>query len=245
MGKQHTIAQGESAESIAFDEGHLCDTVWNDPGNDDLRKTRKSPHVLLPGDSLFIPDIKPKTIKCPTGQRHTFQRKGIPSKLTVRFLVDGKPRAGKAYTFTVDGGKKKDGTTDGDGWLKESVSPGATQAVVRFKVDAVVDPDLDPAPFAGGGDVVREDADEEPPSSKAPEPEHVYVLDLRYLDPASEVSGAQGRLSNLGYPCDAIDGDLGPRTKEALQAFQKDNGLDVSGELDDATKSKLETFAKG
>jgi hypothetical protein len=228
VGTQHEIVQGESVESIAYGAGLLCDTVWSDPNNADLKKARKSPHVLLPGDTLYVPDITPKTVQCATGQKYTFKRKEVPSKVTVRFLIDGKPWGSKAYTFTVDSGAPKQGTTDGDGWLKETVSPLGKAAVVVF---------ADPLPPA---------SDSPPPGPDAPPPAPLtYNLLLRCLDPSTEVTGVQGRLSNLGYSPGDIDGVLGPRTAAALGAFQKDNGLLVTGELDDATKGLLTGFAGG
>jgi hypothetical protein len=227
VGTQHQVLQGESVESIAFEAGLLPDTVWNDPANADLKTARKSLHVLLPGDSLYVPDITMKTVPCATGRKYTFKRKAVPSKLTVRFLTEGKPWAGKAYTFTVDGTPRQ-GTTDGDGWLKETVLPSAQSAVVTF---------ADPLPA---------DPDAPPPSASDPDPAPItYNLLLRSLDPSSEVTGVQGRLSNLGYWPGDIDGFLGPRTVAALGAFQKDNGLEPTGQIDDATKGKLAGFAGG
>ncbi|HEY8091832.1 MAG TPA: peptidoglycan-binding domain-containing protein [Polyangiaceae bacterium] len=228
MGNTVTIQQGDSAESIAYDAGLLTDTVWNDPANADLKKARKSPHVLLPGDSLYVPDIKQKSVSCATGKKHTFKRKEVPSKIQVRFVIEGKPWGGKAYTFTVDDGPPRQGSTDGDGVLKETVSPSADTAVVVF---------ADPLP---------PDPDDPPPDPDAPPPPPLtYTLQLRYLDPADAVTGVQARLANLGYWPGDIDGDVGPRTLAALAAFQKDNGLDPTGELDDATKAKLQSFADG
>jgi Putative peptidoglycan binding domain len=54
------------------------------------------------------------------------------------------------------------------------------------------------------------------------------------------LTGVQARLSNLGYAPGAVDGDLGPKTLAALQAFQQAHGLEPTGELDDATLSALE-----
>jgi hypothetical protein len=59
------------------------------------------------------------------------------------------------------------------------------------------------------------------------------------IDPADTVSGAQGRLRDLGYNVGPIDGDLGPQTRTALKTFQKDHDLEVSGELDSATSDAL------
>ncbi len=66
------------------------------------------------------------------------------------------------------------------------------------------------------------------------------LLLLGHLDPADEVSGAQGRLHNLGYPCGDPDGELGPWTMMALAAFQTREGLAVTGDLDEPTIQALE-----
>lgn len=58
--------------------------------------------------------------------------------------------------------------------------------------------------------------------------------------PDGGVSGAQARLRNLGYDRGAIDGRAGPRTTSALRRFQRDHDLDVSGTLDDPTRSALQ-----
>ncbi len=74
---------------------------------------------------------------------------------------------------------------------------------------------------------------------------HTFELDIAHLNPLTAdspdrgVSGAQGRLLNMGYDVGAVDGDLGSQTRQALEQFQRDNGLEVSGELDDATRAKL------
>jgi peptidoglycan hydrolase-like protein with peptidoglycan-binding domain len=57
--------------------------------------------------------------------------------------------------------------------------------------------------------------------------------------PDSGVSGAQGRLRNLGYPVGPIDGILGPRTQMAIRFFQADESLKITGKLDDETRNKL------
>jgi len=55
------------------------------------------------------------------------------------------------------------------------------------------------------------------------------------------VTGAQARLSNLGYAPGAVDGELGPKTSAAVAAFQEAHGLDPTGELDASTIDKLES----
>jgi Putative peptidoglycan binding domain len=67
---------------------------------------------------------------------------------------------------------------------------------------------------------------------------------IGHMNPLSDTedegtSGAQARLTNLGYITGEIDGQLGPMTQAALQEFQADHDLEVTGELDDDTIAKL------
>jgi hypothetical protein len=66
-----------------------------------------------------------------------------------------------------------------------------------------------------------------------------YELAVGELDPADTTSGAQGRLSNLGYYFGRIDGELGPMTAAALRRFQRAKGLEATGALDEATAEAL------
>ncbi len=56
----------------------------------------------------------------------------------------------------------------------------------------------------------------------------------------SEIKKVQQKLNDLGYDCGTPDGVLGKKTKKALEAFQKDNGIKESGIIDEDTKEKLE-----
>ncbi len=244
-GRQHTVVQGESVESIASAAGHAWETVWEAPENAELRELRSSPHVLMPGDVVFVPPLELKTEDVATGQRHTIRRKGVPSKLIVRFLVDGEPRANADYTF-VTLGIERTGTTDGDGVLEESVDPQRAWAEVRFELEAEEDEDDDTEPADDDAEDEDEDyQEEEPEEGDESPPQDVYRFDLRHLDPCSEVTGAQGRLHLLGYGVGSIDGELGARTQAALRAFQAEHDLEVTGELDDATQAKLAEYSDG
>ena len=64
-------------------------------------------------------------------------------------------------------------------------------------------------------------------------------LNLGNLDPITEVSGVKSRLANLGFYKGAIDGNLDDATQKALSAFQRKQGLQVTGAVDDATRQKL------
>ena len=50
---------------------------------------------------------------------------------------------------------------------------------------------------------------------------------------------AQVALDRVGFMPGVVDGKMGMSTVNALKGFQEANGLDVTGELDDATKAKM------
>jgi hypothetical protein len=66
-----------------------------------------------------------------------------------------------------------------------------------------------------------------------------YELAVGEPDPADTPSGAQGRMSNLGYHFGRIDGELGPMTAAALRRFQRAKGLEATGQLDEPTAEAL------
>lgn len=67
----------------------------------------------------------------------------------------------------------------------------------------------------------------------------LHPLAVRALNPVATPSGAQQRLINLGYAPGKVDGILGPRTKAALRAFQRDLQLTETGALDRSTQDRL------
>jgi hypothetical protein len=73
----------------------------------------------------------------------------------------------------------------------------------------------------------------------------VYNLAPRNLNPPSDPEGIQARLTNLGYYGGGLNGTLDAETTAALKRFQRDQGLDVTGQADDATVAKLASVHSG
>jgi hypothetical protein len=76
------------------------------------------------------------------------------------------------------------------------------------------------------------------------DPGYVYPYDgpiygYNNLTPDQIVTNVQVQLQNDGYYDGAIDGILGPRTREAIAAFQADNGLAVTSAVDQPTLATL------
>ncbi len=59
------------------------------------------------------------------------------------------------------------------------------------------------------------------------------------LEPGDIVASVQRELQRRGYNPGGIDGQYGPATRRALLGYQRDNGLPVTGEIDEATLESL------
>ncbi|HEU0121548.1 MAG TPA: peptidoglycan-binding protein [Bryobacteraceae bacterium] len=129
----YTVVEGDCISSIADEAGFFWETIWNDPGNAELKKLRKNPNSLLPGDVLVVPDKRKREEQCVTTKTHRFRLKGVPVQLRYRMLdVEGKPRARIPYSLIVDGAEKK-GSTDGNGVLTETIKPKSKKARLVLK----------------------------------------------------------------------------------------------------------------
>jgi type VI secretion system secreted protein VgrG len=121
-----------------------------------------------------------------------------------------KPYTSKKYHVVVDG-RKREGTTGGDGMIHETVPKVATSAEIMVWI-------------------------EEFPTGQR----RHWTLDLTdALPAASSIPGARARLRNLGYPVGAESDDLDEVTRKGLRELQSDHGLPVTGALDEATTAKL------
>ena len=79
MASIHVISDNESVGSIAQRYGFFEQTIWDHAGNRHLLALGRNPAAMLPGDRVHVPELRPKTIDCATGQRHRFVRKGVPA----------------------------------------------------------------------------------------------------------------------------------------------------------------------
>jgi hypothetical protein len=121
----HNVEQGDCLLSIAEEHGFFWETLWDHPKNAELKKKRKDPAILFPGDEVFVPDKRLKELNEPTNQVHKYRLKNVPAKFHVRLLDDdGKPRANLEYVLEIEG-KEFKGKTDSEGAIKISVPPGA------------------------------------------------------------------------------------------------------------------------
>lgn len=124
----YVVKEGESLDSIAFAHGFFHETLWDHPENAELREARSDRNMLLPGDRVFIPEKEAKSIAVRSGACHRFRRKGVPALLRLRLLVEGEPRRNQEYSLWIDDVVPCHGTTDGEGRIRQWVSPAARTA---------------------------------------------------------------------------------------------------------------------
>jgi hypothetical protein len=231
----YEVQPGDCIDSIAFRHGHFWKTIWNHPDNQQLKSARKDPNVLLAGDRVSIPDLRPKQESGATEQRHRFKRKGVPAKLRVKFYrpvapepdensgggrydpshyegppppqpVECEPIANAPFILNVDGRCTQD-QSDGEGLVDVPIPPDASVGTIKF--------------YPGMPEEVS------------------FDVSLGGMDPIDTVIGVRKRLNNLGYTCLPVGDEVERSLRDALRQFQTAQDLTTSGEIDRATKDKL------
>jgi hypothetical protein len=126
MPKSVVVRDGDSIDSIAFAEGFFPDTLWDIPENASLKQLREDRAVLAAGDTVFVPDLRPKVEVRPTDQVHPFRRRGVPARFQLQYLVNGLPVADERYLLKA-GSKRLRGVTDVDGMIDVPIPPNVTR----------------------------------------------------------------------------------------------------------------------
>ncbi len=210
--QSHTVAEQDCMASIASVFGFHRETLWQHAGNKALQDAKAEPLVLLPGQKVEIPARELHWQAVEAGQRVKLRRLGVPETFALTLLDrEKKPRADLPFLATVL-------AADGSRLKREQ---GSSDGDGRLEVK--IPPHAHKLELTLG---------------RGPQEVKKTFL-LGRLEPVSSDRGVQSRLSHLGYLCGKPDGKLGPLTEKALRAFQKDNGLDVSGKPDEATRAKL------
>jgi hypothetical protein len=197
----YVVQPGDCLCSIAAQYGFASyEDIYNASQNAELKKKRPNPNVIYPGDIVMIPDIPPRTYRLATGTRH---RIVVPvPEVVLRIDV---PVSEPHFYEVVVGKSKKTGRTDGGMPIELRIAVGATAGRI----------DLWPA--NEGNEKAKEDL-------------VTWELLIGHLDPIDEISGVQGRLANLGYYNDPVDGRPSSALTLAIAQFEDDNDLQVTGD---------------
>jgi len=236
MPKQHEVVAGDCIDSLAAEHGRTSAALWNAPDNADLRRLRKHPNLLAPGDVVVIPDPKGKIASLATGQRHVFRRRASPLELRVRmFDEDFEPRVEARWTVELDDGSKHEGTTDANGFVVCPLAPEARKATLVVHRDGPPhEDDLDPAPWE----------DEDTTDDER------WEIDLGHLQPldasdAESSVGLRNRLANLALLDDEPEQATDEDVRAAVARIQEREGVPATGVPNARTMNVLHRLGDG
>lgn len=148
----HTVRQGEDLRRILFQHAgsYSVEEVRRLPENEELFASRRDT-VLLPGDRIFLPDVRTKHESGETEQRHRFRRLGRRRLCLVFHNEAGDPMANLDYNLNVEG-DWREGTTDDEGRLEELIPMTAenAQLIINGRTCRVRIAHLDPVGSISG-----------------------------------------------------------------------------------------------
>ena len=153
------VNQGDHLSRIAKQYGFAdYRTIWNHPENAELKKARVNPHVLYPGDRLFLPERQLREESGATDQKHQYVVR--TPELMLRVVLENvyeHPIA--SARCELRGDVEAELTTDGDARLERPISPLVRnlRLTVREQRTAICDTalplrvgDLDPVEETSG-----------------------------------------------------------------------------------------------
>ncbi len=267
-GQEYTLHEGDTLESIARQVEQEPERIWSHEKNGDLRERRGTPGALQPGDALYIP-LADQEGTGPVGQGDYVVRQGDSMASlaidTGHFWETIWNAAANAelkevrqnpyvllpfdrVTIPEINPKTESGETEE---RHRFVRKGAPEIlIIRFlrgdepRANEPYLVDIDGTASEGVTDADGQVEIVIPPDARRgnmtfPSEGDEYELDLGHLDPITELSGVQTRLRNLGFFDELIDGEPSEALTKAIRAFQKDAGIEGTGELDDDLRAAL------
>ncbi|MEE9386656.1 MAG: peptidoglycan-binding domain-containing protein [Nannocystaceae bacterium] len=198
--------------------------------NRGLREQGRQPHLLQPGDNVFVPDRVSKRESCDVNRAHEFVVDEPPHDLIVELQGVPASQVGGLY-------KLEAGTDTFNGILR---ADGRIQQAIRYDVEEAkltIEPNRSGQVFDG---VKGRSAKRGGPGQSSPQIVAIQlVLKVGFLSPAAETRGVQERLANLGYYGGELDGDAGGATKAAIADFRQGTGLPQGEEIDEGLIATL------
>jgi len=121
----YIVKQGDCIRSIAHINGFQWETLWLHEKNNKLKNLRQNPSTLMPGDEVYIPDIRQFYESCAANNTHCFRKLDCYVLFSIQVSVCDNPLANQSFEALIDNGDKHVGTTDKEGWVKFQISPTA------------------------------------------------------------------------------------------------------------------------
>lgn len=213
---RHVVRQGETLLSIALAHGMEPAAVWKAPENAKLTAHR-DPDILAPGDILTLPPPPAPKLRVSPNSSNSYRGQIPRVEVRLCFHTDLGPMANEPYEIkgvTAPAEGPIEGKLDGAGGFLLELPINIEQFVLSFPKRMV---------------------------------EHTVWVG--HLDPKDEPAGLRQRLLHLAYlPVQPQGQDSfvfasDEAFKQTLMWFQRGNGLEPSGNPDDATIDQLVDMA--
>jgi hypothetical protein len=206
------------ADSYQF---RSAETLWNHPANEPLKELRKTPDVLWPGDRVHILAREERIDEAETARRHVYLLIAADRWLRVILHGDfGEPMSDVDVLVQVGRGVNLERRTDGSGLLETPIPRWAETATL---VTATYQWPVNLANILPVEDV--------PDEGEAGARRRLVNLGVHAAPPLMERAASTERADAGG---DAFDADI--------WNFQRDHGLEPTGQLDEATMNAIVTL---
>lgn len=215
----YVIRQGDYMTKLAHTCGFDVDEVWNDSKNDAIRALRPDKDILAPGDIVYLPKEPKPGLDFTKEATNKFKATVPKVEVTITFMDPDGPFANEP--FEVQGLERPGEGAATGGPKDERTTDGDGKATLSVPV------------------TVREVVAFFPKRNTA------FAIRVGDMDPEDETTGIKKRLANLGYlPPDLSKDAESEYLPSAIRSFQKDQGLTITGTLDDATIKALKAAHK-
>lgn len=215
MGKVHVVQLGDHLPKLAAAAG-FADVagIWDHPRNAELKALRGDCCILYPGDQIFLPDKQSKSVMVPTGKTETV----VVSQPKIR--------------------------------LSMVIQDAARQPLANVPCELRTETDSFPLVLDERGQFDQEIPVDAESCHLVIRDAEVHLL-VGHLPPIDLPIGRRARLNNLGYEAGALDDacadgagesadpDADRAWRSAVEEFQCDQGIPVTGVFDAATQAKL------
>ncbi|MFP2923851.1 peptidoglycan-binding domain-containing protein [Pyxidicoccus sp. 3LG] len=143
-GGAYSVKPGEGVDKIALRVGHLPETLWNDPANQNLRNARKGRNLLAPNDPLYIPPRQQVSLDASVGYHYVLRLSGGMSRLRLRLAVGFEPQDGVAYLLEIPDAPSQSDTTKNGGYIDTWVPTQTTRVTLvlqggNLRIDLPID----------------------------------------------------------------------------------------------------------
>lgn len=213
MAKIHNVQQGETVSSIARKYGFPdWESLYNHPDNADLKDLRPNPDLIYPKDKVVIPERNVAQFKAKLNEKQTFRSKAKRNTIKLKVgAIGGSLWANRKVELKIDE-EIIESTTDDDG-VAEFKLPKRHSNIAILNIYT------------------------EKETSK---PCYSVEVKLGHLDPITELTGQQARLTALGFDCGLLTPKTNKRYEKALEEYQQVMGLKVDGICGPETQKSLE-----